>query len=50
MKDLLVKRRNLTYYDHITLNEECSVIIQVKLPPKLKAYVTLFHVVLENNK
>ncbi|XP_061347235.1 uncharacterized protein LOC133292799 [Gastrolobium bilobum] len=36
MKDLLSKKRKLKEYETVALTEECSAIIQKKLPPKLK--------------
>ncbi|PIN00904.1 DNA-directed DNA polymerase [Handroanthus impetiginosus] len=36
MKDILSKKRRLGDYEMVTLTEECSTIIQNKLPPKLK--------------
>ena len=36
MKDVLPKKRKLGDYETITLSEECSAILQKKLPPKLK--------------
>ncbi|PIN19445.1 hypothetical protein CDL12_07878 [Handroanthus impetiginosus] len=36
MKDLLSKKRCLDDYETVALTEECSAIIQNKLPPKLK--------------
>ncbi|PIN11693.1 DNA-directed DNA polymerase [Handroanthus impetiginosus] len=36
MKDILSKKRRLGDYETMALTEECSVIIQNKLPPKLK--------------
>ncbi|PIN19118.1 hypothetical protein CDL12_08207 [Handroanthus impetiginosus] len=36
MKDILSKKRRLGDYETVTLTEECSAIIQNKLPPKLK--------------
>ncbi|XP_061352287.1 uncharacterized protein LOC133297205 [Gastrolobium bilobum] len=36
MKDLLSKKRKLKECETVTLTEECSAIIQKKLPPKLK--------------
>ena len=36
MKDILSKKRKLGDYETITLSEECSAILQKKLPPKLK--------------
>ena len=36
MKDVLSKKRKLGDYESVTLSEECSVILQKKLPPKLK--------------
>ena len=36
MKGLLTKKRKLKEDEKITLNEECSPIVQRKLPPKLK--------------
>lgn len=35
MKELLFGNRKLKYDENISLEEECSVIIQCKLPPKL---------------
>ncbi|PIN19344.1 DNA-directed DNA polymerase [Handroanthus impetiginosus] len=36
MKDILSKKRRLGDYETVALTEECSAIIQNKLPPKLK--------------
>ena len=36
MKDILSKKRKLGDYETVTLSEECSAILQKKLPPKLK--------------
>ncbi|XP_062094139.1 uncharacterized protein LOC133800204 [Humulus lupulus] len=36
MKEIFSKKRKLRYYETVTLTEECSAIIQEKLPPKLK--------------
>ncbi|PIN20438.1 DNA-directed DNA polymerase [Handroanthus impetiginosus] len=36
MKDILSKKRRLGDYETVVLTEECSAIIQNKLPPKLK--------------
>ena len=36
MKDILSKKRRLGDYEIVSLSEECSVILQKKLPPKLK--------------
>ena len=36
MKDILSKKRKLGDYEKVALSEECSVILQKKLPPKLK--------------
>ena len=36
LKDILSKKRNLEDYDTISLTEECSAILQKKLPKKLK--------------
>ena len=36
MKDILSKKRRLEEYETIALTEECSAIIQKKLPWKLK--------------
>ena len=36
MKDILSKKRRLKNYETIALTEECSAIIQKKLPQKLK--------------
>ena len=36
MKDILSKKRKLGDYEIVTLSEECSSILQKKLPPKLK--------------
>ncbi|PIN12235.1 DNA-directed DNA polymerase [Handroanthus impetiginosus] len=36
MKDILSKKRRLGDYEMVALTEECSAIIQNKLPPKLK--------------
>ena len=36
MKDVLSKKRKLGDYETVTLSEECSAILQKKLPPKLK--------------
>ena len=36
MKDILSKKRKLGDYETVALSEECSAILQKKLPPKLK--------------
>ena len=36
MKDIFSKKRKLGEYETIALSEECSAILQKKLPPKLK--------------
>ena len=36
IKDILSKKRKLGDYEIVALSEECSVILQKKLPPKLK--------------
>ena len=36
MKDILSKKRKLGDYETVTTSEECSAILQKKLPPKLK--------------
>ena len=36
MKDVLSKQRKLGDYETVALSEECSAILQNKLPPKLK--------------
>ena len=36
MKDVLSKKRKLGEYETVALSEECSAILQKKLPPKLK--------------
>ena len=36
MKDVLSKKMKLADYETVALSEECSVILQKKLPPKLK--------------
>ena len=36
MKDILAKKRKLGDYETVALSEECSAILQKKLPPKLK--------------
>ena len=36
MKDILANKRKLSDYEIVALLEECSVILQRKLPPKLK--------------
>ena len=36
MKDILANKRKLSDYETVVLFEECSVILQRKLPPKLK--------------
>ena len=36
MKEILSKKRKLGDYETIALSEECSAILQQKLPPKLK--------------
>ncbi|XP_062093918.1 uncharacterized protein LOC133799948 [Humulus lupulus] len=36
MKDILAKKRKLEEYETMALTEECSAILQKKLPPKLK--------------
>ncbi|XP_073273288.1 uncharacterized protein [Primulina huaijiensis] len=36
LKDILTKKRKLVDFETVTLSEECSAILQNKLPPKLK--------------
>ncbi|XP_022856798.1 uncharacterized protein LOC111377885 [Olea europaea var. sylvestris] len=36
LKEMLTKKRNLPEHETITLSEECSAIIQHRIPPKLK--------------
>ena len=36
MKDILSKKRRLSDFETVNLNEECSAILQRKLPQKLK--------------
>ncbi|XP_073153514.1 uncharacterized protein [Henckelia pumila] len=36
LKDILANKRKLTNLDTVTLNEECSVVLLNKLPPKLQ--------------
>ena len=36
MKEVLPTKRKLGDYETVTLSEECSAILQKKLPPKLK--------------
>ena len=36
MKDILSKKRKIGEYETVALTEECSAILQKKLPPKLK--------------
>ena len=36
MKDILAKKRKLGEYETVALLEECNVVLQKKLPPKLK--------------
>ena len=36
LKEILGNKRKLKDYETVRLNEECSAIIQMKLPPKLK--------------
>ena len=36
MKDILSKKRKLGDYEMVALTEECSVVLQKKLPPKLR--------------
>ena len=36
MKDILANKRKLSDYEIVALSEECSAILQGKLPPKLK--------------
>ncbi|GKV04420.1 hypothetical protein SLEP1_g16575 [Rubroshorea leprosula] len=36
LKEILVNKRKLEEFEMVKLNEECSVILQNKLPPKLK--------------
>ena len=36
MKDVLSKKRKLGDYKTVALSEECSAVLQNKLPPKLK--------------
>lgn len=35
MKDILSKKRKLGDYEMVALSEECSAVLQKKLPPKL---------------
>ncbi len=37
LKEILSKKRKLEDYETIALTDECSAILQNKLPPKLKA-------------
>ena len=39
MKDVLSKKRKSGDYETVGLSEECSAILQKKLPPKLKIQV-----------
>ena len=39
MKDVLSKKRKLGDYETVGLSEECSAILQKKLPPNLKIQV-----------
>ena len=47
MKDILATKRNLSDYEIVALSEECSAILQRKLPLKAKGskefYYTLFN-------
>lgn len=36
MKEILSKKRKLGDYEMVALTEECSAVLQKKLPPKLK--------------
>ena len=36
LKDIIANKRKLEEYEMVKLNEECSTILQNKLPPKLK--------------
>ena len=36
MKDILSKKRKLGDYEMVALSEECSAVLQKKLPPKLR--------------
>ena len=36
MKQVLSKKKRLEEYETVALNEECSAVLQRKLPPKLK--------------
>lgn len=36
LKEMLTKKRKMPEHETITLSEECSVIIQHRIPPKLK--------------
>ena len=36
LKEILSKKRKLEEYETVALSEECSAVIQRKLPPKLK--------------
>ena len=36
MKDILSRKKKLSDYETVALTEECSAILQNKLPPKLK--------------
>ena len=40
MKNILANKRKLGEYETVALSEECSVILQKKLPPKLKDMVS----------
>ena len=41
MKDILSKKRKLGDYAIVALSQECSAILQKKLPPKLQIQVAL---------
>ena len=45
MKDILSKKRRLSDFETVNLTEECSAILQRKLPQKLKGQAVLLFVV-----
>jgi hypothetical protein len=40
MKDVLTKRRRIGEFETVALTQECSQMVQGKIPPKLKDLVT----------
>ena len=51
LKDILSNKRKLEEYEIVALTEECSAILQKKLPPKLKdleSFISPFTLFIEN--